>query len=162
MKCRATASRGFTYLGAMFIVSVLAMTSAMAGVVWSTVQRRDNERELVFVGRQFQSAIESFRQRSTAPARLYPRELIELVRDDRSIVPQRHLRRIYIDPMTGDSQWGLIQLPDGGIVGVYSLSQREPFQRAFVTANFAVPPGKSYRDWRFVAPSAVGLLAEPS
>ena len=42
----------------MFIVGVLALTSAMASAVWSTLQRRDNERELVFVGRQFQTAIE--------------------------------------------------------------------------------------------------------
>ena len=151
--------RGFTYLGVMFIVSVLAMTAALASVVWSTELRRERERELVFVGQQFQAALERYRQRSADPAAPYPRRLEELVHDDRGVDVQRHLRRIYVDPMTGDTQWGLIRLPNGGIVGVHSLSDRTPYPRKFVTAGVVVPVGDTYRDWRFIAPSATDLLA---
>lgn len=153
---------GFTYLGVLFILSVLAMTAAMASVVWGTAQQRDNERELVFAGRQFELAIERYRAASTNPASLYPLRLDDLVRDDRAIVPQHHLRRMYVDPMTGEATWGLIRLPDGGIVGVHSLSERKPYPREFVVAGFAPPRSVSYRDWRFVAPSAVELLAPPA
>lgn len=175
-------SRGFTYLGVLFIVSLLGITAAAAGAVWATVQQRDNEEELVFVGRQFAAAIERYRAASgpasvpsdpaadpstgagVNPAALYPRSLDALLRDDRRVTPQHHLRRVYLDPMTGNAQWGLIRLPGGGIVGVHSLSDRQPFPRKFVVAGFSPPPPPatgelSYRDWRFIAPSAEALLA---
>lgn len=154
----AARSRGFTYLGVLFLISVLAMTAAMAGVVWSTVQRRENERELVFVGHQFQAAIERYRQRSTGAGALYPIRLEDLVRDTRAIQVQRHLRQLYPDPMTGGSQWGLIRLPDGGIVGVHSTSEREPLRRSFSGAQAQLSGAMSYRDWRFIAPSALALM----
>ncbi len=150
--------RGFTYLGVMFIVSVLAMTATLGAVVWSTAQQRDSERELVFIGQQFQAAIERYRRRSTDPASPYPKRLQELVHDDRGVDIQRHLRRIYVDPMTGEAKWGLIRLPNGGIVGIHSLSERKPYPRKFVAGGFVVPVGDSYRDWRFIAPGAAELL----
>lgn len=157
--------QGFTYLGVLFIVSLLAMTVAAASVVWATAQQRDNEVELVFVGRQFAAAIERYRVRSVSlsanPAALYPQRLEALLSDDRAIQPQHHLRRLYLDPMTGDTQWGLIRLPDGGIVGVHSLSDRVPYPRSTVVAGYAAPVATTYRDWRFIAPSAEALLAPP-
>jgi type II secretory pathway pseudopilin PulG len=139
----------------------MGLAAAMASAVWSTSQRRDNERELVFAGRQFASAIERYRKRSTDPAHLYPRSLQELLRDDRGGQTHHHLRRVYPDPITGSDQWQLILSPDGGIIGVHSLSDREPLDRGFVTADFPVPKGsRSYQDWRFVAPSAAQLARE--
>ena len=142
----------------LFLISVLAMTAVAASVVWRIAKQRDDERELVFIGRQFTAAIEHYRAHSTDPALPYPRRLEDLLRDDRDITPQRHLRRLYVDPMTGDAQWGLIRLPDGGIVGVHSLSGRRPYPRTFVIAGFSVLGSTSYREWQFIAPSAVELL----
>ena len=157
---RRRRSGGFTFLGVLFIVSVLAMTAAMAGVLWSTAQQRENECELVFVGRQFEAAIERYHQQWVGTDQPYPIRLEDLLRDDRLLTLQRYLRRIHADPMTGNSEWGLIRVPGGGIVGVHRLSNRQPFARSTVTAGFAVPSLKSYREWRFVAPSAVELVAE--
>lgn len=151
--------RGFTYLGVLFLISVLAITAAAASAVWSVAGQRDAERELVFVGRQFALAIERYRARSTDPVLTYPRRLEDLLRDDRGVTPQHHLRRLYVDPMTGDSKWGLIRLPDGGIVGVHSLSDRKPFPRTHVVAGFSAPESTSYREWQFIAPSAADLAA---
>lgn len=151
--------RGFTYLGVLFLISVLGITASAASVVWSIAAQRDAERELVFMGRQFAVAIDRYRARSTDPVLTYPRQLEDLLRDDRSITPQHHLRRLYVDPMTGDSKWGLIRLPDGGIVGVHSLSDRKPYPRSFVVAGVSAPGSTSYREWRFVAPSATDLVA---
>ena len=160
---RRKRGRGFTYLGLMFLIALMGMAAAMASAVWSTTQRRDNERELVFTGRQFTDAIERYRKHSVDPLRLYPRSLQELLHDDRTGVPPHHLRRLYVDPMTGDTRWGLIRLVDGSIVGVHSLSDRVPFDRLSVVPGFASPPGaKSYQDWRFVAPSATTLLVPAS
>lgn len=158
---RRERGRGFTYLGLMFLIALMGMAAAMASAVWSTTQRRDNERELVFAGRQFAAAIERYRMRSTDAARLYPRSLQELVLDDRGGQVHHHLRRIFVDPLTGSRQWGLIQLPDGGIIGVHSLSERAPFERGFVMADFPVPKdSRSYQDWHFVAPSALPLAMQ--
>ncbi len=144
------AERGFTYLGVMFIIALMGLTGAMASVVWATAQRRDNERELVFIGRQFSAAIASYQRRPAVAPPRYPRTLEELVRDDRTPTPVRHLRKIYVDPITGDSKWGLVRAPDGGIVGVHSVSDREPFPRAKVGPDFKPPPNaKTYRDWMF-------------
>lgn len=152
-------ARGFTYLGVLFLVSLLAMTAVAASAVWRIAKQRDDERELVFIGRQFAAAIEHYRAHSTDPTLTYPRQLEDLLRDDRGITPRRHLRRVYVDPMTGDVHWGLIRLPDGGIVGVHSLSDRRPYPRTFVVAGFTPPVSTSYRGWQFVASSAVELLA---
>jgi len=156
---RRKRGRGFTYLGLMFLIALMGMAAAMASAVWSTTQRRDNERELVFTGRQFAAAIERYRKRSVDSARLYPRSLQELVLDDRGGQLHHHLRRIFVDPITGSPHWGLIQLPDGGIIGVHSLSERAPYKRGFVTTDFPVPKvSRSYSDWYFVAPSAAQLV----
>lgn len=143
----------------LFIVSLLSMTAAMASVVWSTVQQRENERQLVFVGRQFAAAIDSYRGRATGAEPAYPRELENLLRDDRAVAVRRHLRQIYSDPMTASRQWGLIRRPDGGIVGVYSLSGRTPLRRSVLAPGLSFPLATTYRDWRFIAPSAAESLA---
>jgi len=151
----ASAGRGFTYLGVLFIISVLGLTAAMASVVWSTAQRRENERQLIFAGRQFQAAIERYGQRAQGNDVRYPRQLEDLLRDPRAVNVRRHLRQVYVDPMTGTREWGLVRLPDGGIVGVHSLSDRTPMQGA---ATGAGGRSETYRDWRFIAPSAEPLL----
>lgn len=147
--------RGFTYLGVLFILVVLSLTAAMASVVWSTVQQRENERQLVFVGLQFRSAIDHYQQRAKGSAQKYPRRLEDLLRDPRAPNVQRDLRQIYPDPITGEPRWGLLRLPDGGIIGVHSLSERKPLQRSLLAQGLVFPRAASYRDWRFVAPSAL-------
>lgn len=168
-RARSLQGRGFTYLGVMFLVALLTLTATLASVVWSTEQQRANERELVFAGRQFQVAIESYQRRTpvgagNAVAR-YPREIDDLLRDTRAVQIERHLRRVYIDPMTHRAEWGLIRGADGGIVGVHSLSERKPMAGTLLAASLQVPdeagPVVSYRDWRFIAPSA-GAAAGPS
>ena len=62
----------------------------------------------------------------------------------------RHLRRLYRDPMTGETEWGLVKDPDGGIYGVYSLSADKPFKRAGYPALYShFDAARSYRDWTF-------------
>ncbi len=153
-------ARGFTYLGLLFIITLLGLTAAMASVVWSTEQRRENERQLVFVGRQFQAAIEHYSRLATGPEPRYPRELNDLLRDPRAVNVRRHLRQVYVDPMTGEREWGLIRLPDGGIVGVHSLSERTPLRQSFAASAASQASDESYRSWRFIAPSAAELVVQ--
>jgi hypothetical protein len=65
-------------------------------------------------------------QRSPGTAKRYPARLGDLLEDRRFLSRQRYLRRIYVDPMTGKAEWGLVQAPQGGVMGVYSLAEGKP------------------------------------
>ena len=142
----------FTYLGLMFIIAVLSLTAAAASTLWSVVDQRDRERELLFVGRQYRQALARYRAAplpagSTAPG--YPASLDELLRDPRVPFTRRFLRRPYVDPMTGQAQWGLLRDAQGGIVAVHSLSAKKPFKTAGFVDGESFGTARSYRDWVF-------------
>ena len=134
--------RGFTYLAMLFFVAITGGALAAAGMLWSDSARRDNERELLFVGGQYRSAINAHK----AKVGRYPAKLEELVE-------KKHLRRPYRDPMTNSADWGLVEAPDkGGIMGVFSLAEGQPFK----TGNFPerhkdFEGAGSYAEWRFIA-----------
>ena len=96
-------------------------------------------------------AIALYYLRSPGAARRYPRRLEDLLQDDRYPVVVRYLRRIYADPMTGSTRWGLIEAPGGGIMGVYSLSGAAPLKRAgFSHENKGFESARRYAEWRFL------------
>lgn len=141
---------GFTLLGVLFVLAGLGVGMAALGSMWQTAAQREKEKELLFVGGEYRRAIESFWNQSPGKAQRLPQTLGELLSDPRFPHTIRHLRRIYRDPMTGTSDWGLIREPGGGISGVYSLSEKKPFK----TAGFPVDlepfaRAGSYRDWAF-------------
>jgi type II secretory pathway pseudopilin PulG len=112
---------GFLVMLALFSVGLLA------GAQWlQSMTRSEKEAELLFVGQQFRSAIESYRL--AGGINQYPRRLEDLLQDPRLPTIKRHLRRIYPDPITGKSTWGVVKAPDGGILGVFSLSTQEPLK----------------------------------
>jgi len=144
--------QGFTLLGLLCLVAWLGVAMAALGTVWHTAGQREKERDLLFVGEQYRRAIESFWKVPLpvgTPRRL-PKDFAELLADPRFPDTVRHLRRGYRDPMTGSSEWGLLKGPDGGIAGVYSLSEGEPFKRVNFPAAYAqFGEAQSYRDWVF-------------
>jgi type II secretory pathway pseudopilin PulG len=159
--------RGFTYLGLLFAVAVMGVALAGAGQVWQTAAKREKERELLFVGAQFRSAIAQYHASSPGAGR-YPMQLEELLQDDRYPGVRRYLRRLYRDPMTGKSEWGLVKAPDGGILGVHSLAEGRPLKNAgFAEADAAFVDVETYAEWKFVAtpppartPATAGAAAE--
>lgn len=160
---KRTREGGFTYLGVLFLVGLMTLTAGMASAVWSTAQHRENERQLIFAGRQLQTAIERYAQSARAgdpqgAGARYPHRLEDLLRDPRALEMRRHLRQLYTDPMTGEREWGLIRLGDGAIVGVHSLSTRRPLGGPPDAVTSRAGEGR-YRDWQFIAPSAQALLA---
>jgi type II secretory pathway pseudopilin PulG len=142
---------GFTYLAAMLAVALLGLGSAAVGVVWHTAQQREKERELLYVGHQFRKAIEIYYQRSPGVGKRYPRSLEVLLQDDRFLSPQRYLRQVYADPMTGKTDWGTVPAPDGGIMGVFSLSEAAPVKRGnFFDRDKDFEGKEKYSDWKFI------------
>lgn len=158
----ASAQRGFTYLGLLFAVALAGVALAAMGVVWSTERQRQREQELLFVGQQFREAIASYYERSPGMVKRYPAKLDDLLKDNRFLTVRRHLRQIYPDPMTGMREWGLIAAPEGGIMGVHSLSTTASIKRAGFPAELADLEGKSsYAEWRFIYRPALVVKPTP-
>lgn len=150
---------GFTYLGVLFIVALMGTLLAVAGESWHTASQREKERELLFIGHEFRDAIGLYFNRTPGAIKKYPRSLEDLLKDSRYLVAQRYLRKIYVDPMTGSKEWGLVKAADGGVAGVYSLSEQAPIKlTSFAAEDAAFENMQKYSDWKFVyvqrAPSA--------
>jgi len=143
------AERGFTYLGMLVIVALMGFGLAAFGELYSHAAQREKERELLFVGNQFRDAIASYYNKSPG-AKAYPKKLEDLVEDRRFPMPQRHLRRVYRDPMTGKSDWALVDAPGGGFMGVHSLSEETPIKSGdFSAKDASFEDAENYTKWMF-------------
>jgi type II secretory pathway pseudopilin PulG len=143
---------GYSYLGVLFLVVFMGVGLAAAGTQWHQVRQREKERELLFAGSQFRQALDQYYQNSPGKLKKYPQKLENLLRDDRYPDVRRYLRRIYLDPMTKSTEWGLLRGAGNGIVGVYSLSAEVPVKTAnFDTADGALADKRHYYQWWFVA-----------
>lgn len=157
---RGRAGRGFAYLVVLGLVAATAGATTWLVPVWQTAAQRERERELLAIGGEFRNAIGSYV--AAGIQRSYPRRLEDLLLDPRQPGIRRHLRRIYADPMTGSPRWGLVRAPDGGIAGVYSLSEARPFkQQGFEPADSAFAGARRYADWQFVHRDAAPVPARP-
>lgn len=134
--------RGFTYLGALFLAATSAAALMSIVEFWSHARQREKETELLWIGNQFEQAIALYYHRSPGSVKRYPEKLEDLLDDRRHLNTARYLRKIYVDPMTGKSDWGLILAPGGGIVGVHSLSSAQPIRQ--------VNDARTYTEWRFI------------
>lgn len=142
---------GFTYIGLLMMIAISGIGLAALGQAWHTASQRDKEQELLFVGLQFSQAISRYHESTPSPIKQYPPTLAALLDDRRGPKPARHLRKIFIDPMTASRDWGLIK-EGNGITGVYSRSKLKPFkQESFADDLQGFAGAASYQDWRFVA-----------
>jgi type II secretory pathway pseudopilin PulG len=143
--------RGFTYIGVLVLVVLVGIGLAAAGQVWHTAAKREKERELLFIGNEFRVALYRYAKHTPGKDRRAPMSLEELLRDPRHPGIQRYLRKIYADPMTGGTEWGLVKGPAGEIHGVHSLSTDEPMKIAgFSVADRNFEGAKKYSDWVFM------------
>ncbi len=136
----------------------MSIALALAAQICSTLDRRAKERQLLFVGAQFREALGRYYDGSPGPQKQFPATLEDLLHDKRYADTRRYLRKIYLDPLTGQTQWGLVKGPDGTITGVYSLAAGVPIKVANFEYGFAFSNKKSYAEWIF-GPNALALLA---
>jgi type II secretory pathway pseudopilin PulG len=134
----------------LIVVAVMGAGLAAYGELTSHAAQRERERELLFVGAQYRQAIATYYERTPGVVKRYPMKLEDLLLDSRFPNIERYLRRFYPDPMTGNPQWGLIEAPGGGIMGVYSLSEAAPIKTGgFEPADASLMGAASYSGWRF-------------
>ena len=142
--------RGFSYIALLILIAVMGVLMAATGDLWATASQREKEAQLLFVGDHFRQAIRHFYEQRGA-AKRYPKSLDELVLDPRFASPHRYLRRVYVDPMTVSTDWGLVLGPNGEITGVFSRSEQKPIKQANFRPDDAAFEGKDkYSDWQFI------------
>jgi type II secretory pathway pseudopilin PulG len=154
--------RGFTYVAVLIMVATMGAVGAAFGELTSHAVQRDKEQDLLYAGNQYREAIASYYRRTPGAFKRYPNKLEDLLEDRRFPVAVRHLRRLYPDPITGKDEWGLVQAPDGGIMGVYSLSEEVPIKTGgFDYRDHLLAGAGKYSEWRFTysGDSPVGLRA---
>jgi type II secretory pathway pseudopilin PulG len=147
---RACRQRGFGYLMVLFAIAAIGIGLASTGEVWSASAQRERETQLLFVGQQFRLALASYRDRSPPGTPTAPTTLAELLEDRRFPMPVRHLRRLWPDPMSGTTDWGLV-VAGGRIVGVHSRDEREPLRTAFAERDADLAGAAAYSLWVFRA-----------
>ena len=110
--------RGFTYLGVLIAIAVLSVGLLAVSEVWVTSARRSKLAELDWIGAQFTQAIGSYYQATPGAAKVYPSSLQDLLDDRRYVTTRRHLRVVYANPFTGQTDWQLVLAADGRVRGV--------------------------------------------
>ena len=159
----ARRARGFTYIGLLILMAIIAIAATASIQLGSVTQRRHAERELLFLGTQFRAALTSYALASAPNQPRFPRSLEHLLRDPRVPGLRRHLRRVPIDPLTGKDEWGIVRSADGYIVGIHSLSDAAPIQHGNFDAEFAeFAQASSYRQWVFKPAAQAAVPRRPT
>lgn len=153
--------RGFTYLGLIILITIIGLVGAMTLRADALLRRAAAEEELLEIGAQFGAALQSYAAVTPSGQPALPPGLEQLLRDPRFPEPRRHLRKIFVDPMTGRAEWGIVHANgDKGVLAVYSLSQARPLKIADFDARFAnFGDKKRISDWKFTA-AAHGILQQ--
>lgn len=146
---------GFSYLWVLLLVAVMGLGLSVASDMYVTTAKREREKELLAIGRQFQAAIRRYHDFRAGEAQAqYPASLEDLLRDPRAPGTVRHLRKIFVDPMTGKAEWGLIKLGDR-VVGVHSMSRDAVLKKdGFDPDQQGLAQRDNYAQWLFVDSSA--------
>lgn len=142
---------GFTYLSVVILVAIIGLVGATALRLGTTIQRAAAEQALLDIGMEYSNALASYAAATPQGQPNYPNSFAELLKDPRFPQLRRHLRRVYVDPMTGKAEWGLVKATDkGGILAIYSLSKAAPIKIGNFPVRFAAFEGRaSLSDWKF-------------
>ncbi|WP_342118525.1 type II secretion system protein [Pseudoduganella sp. OTU4001] len=148
---RSGKQHGFTYVSVVILVMVIGLVGAASLRLGATLQRAAAEQALLDIGMEYSNALASYAAATPAGQPSYPNSFQELLKDPRFPQMRRHLRRIYVDPMTGKAEWGIMKATEnGGILAIYSLSKAAPIKIANFPPRFAAFEGKTRLDeWRF-------------
>lgn len=144
--------RGFTYVSMIVLIFIVGLTAAMSVKLGALLNRRNAESELLMTGTTFIEALSSYADATEPGQPRSPNSLEELLRDPRFPGTRRHLRQIYVDPMTGTRDWGLVRSPENSrIIGIYSQSSDKPIKLDNFSPTYQHFKNKSYiSEWKFL------------
>jgi type II secretory pathway pseudopilin PulG len=164
---------GFTYLGLVIAVAIVGMAGAATLKVDALMRRAAAEQALLEAGAAFSAALKSYADATVNGQPAQPPSLQELLKDPRFPGVRRHLRKIFVDPITGKTEWGIVwRDPDShsGVLAVYSPSRARPLKQANFDARFQNLENREHlSEWKFAAlgqgvaqPAAAVPVAQPS
>ncbi len=146
--------QGYTLAEMVMVAALIALLSSIVLPVAKFTVKRRKEADLRLALRQMRTAIDEHKRLSDngmIPVKLggegYPESLevlvegIDLVGQERT---QRFLRRIPIDPMTGEQEWGLRSYqdePDSTSFGGQNVYD------VYTTSDGTALDGTEYKDW---------------
>lgn len=144
---------GFTYVGMVFFVAILGLVGAATLKVDTLLRRAAAEQDLLEIGAEFSEALRSYAAVTPRGYPTAPPTLQDLLKDPRFPGTRRHLRKIFVDPITGKDEWGIVYQGDKiGVLAVYSLSQAQPLKVANFDARFLNFENKEHlSEWKFTA-----------
>lgn len=150
---------GFTYLGMLILLAVLGLVGAAGLKMGTLLQRAAAEEELLEIGAQFSEALRSYAAATPQGQPQQPPSLQDLLKDPRFPNPRRHLRKIFVDPVTGKAEWGILYVGDKvGVLGVYSLSTARPLKVANFDIRFlGLENRERISDWKFLMAGGDGV-----
>lgn len=153
---RRSRSGGFTYLSLIILLAIIGLVTASALKLGAVIQRSRAELELLDIGAAFSDALKSYADATPAGQPPQPPSLKELLKDPRFPGTRRHLRKLFVDPMTGKAEWGIVYLGDKvGVLAVYSLSADKPVKIGNFPARYSGFEGKNHlSDWKFAMAQA--------
>ena len=155
-----TRQTGFTYMGVLMLITIAGIGMAGVGLVWHQNTQRENEKELLFIGEEYRKAIGSYYESSPAAAKQFPLSLDDLLLDKRFPDTKRHIRKLYADPITRNTPWGLIK-QQAQITGIYSVSKLSPIKKFGFADQYEIfSKAVEYNEWKFnYIPSSVPSTA---
>lgn len=146
-------SFGYSYLWMLYTIVLLSISSLVIIDAYQIQTKRANEIELLFIGQEFRDALESYCLKSNEQGiNCYPTSVEDLLKDNRSLKSNRHLRKIYVDPITGKKDWVYLKVSNR-IVGFHSSSNDSVLKKeGFRIENLSLSNKSSYSDWKFTYP----------
>ena len=137
----------------VFFVAMLGLVGAATLKVDTLLRRAAAEQDLLEIGAAFSEALRSYAAATPRGYPTAPPTLQDLLKDPRFPGTRRHLRKIFVDPVTGKDEWGIVYQGDKvGVLAVYSLSQAQPLKVANFDARFLNFENKEHlSEWKFTA-----------
>lgn len=140
-------NRGFAYLALIVAIVIIGISTSVVVRYWSNISLREKEKELLFRGDQYRTAIERYVKANS----MFPQSIDDLLRDRRTPAMKRHLRQRYKDPISGEDFMEIRDPLTHRISGVYSPSKKEPLKKANFPEQDQDFEGKTtYDEWQFV------------
>ena len=119
---RATAEHGFTLAGVIVIMTIMMIFVAYTVPrLWSTVMKRERERQTIFAMQQYAKAITEFRLKNQT----FPTSIKQLqeARQPRMI---RGPKGEFVDPLTGEVDWLVIPQSAAGAIPPHNQPGNNP------------------------------------
>jgi hypothetical protein len=141
---------GFSWLFVLFLLAAASAATAVVAQRWADQSSREKERQLLRIGDAYARALAEYRASSPGSDKRFPQSLEQLVLDTRFVGTRRHLRMLYVDPVTGQADWVLLRDARGDIMGLHSKSEKRPWARVPMKLEFTdLGAAERYVDWIF-------------